>query len=132
VVRIHPIPHKIIGLTDIVEALRICYYLIMRKEEIKEKIIEAVKSSPYRDYIQSISLFGSFLRGDEKKDSDIDLLIKLKSGIGFFELFDIQQDLEKKLGRKVDLATPGGLSKYIKDEIISEAKKVYDANVSAL
>jgi predicted nucleotidyltransferase len=102
----------------------------MSKEEIKEKITEAVKSSPYRDYIQSISLFGSFLHGNQKKDSDVDLLINLKSSIGFFELFDIQQDLEKKLGRKVDLATPGGLNKYIKNDVLSEAKKVYDTKVS--
>ena len=101
----------------------------MSQEEIKEKITEAVKSSPYRDYIQSISLFGSFLHGNQKKDSDIDLLINLKSSIGFFELFDIQQDLEKKLGRKVDLATPGGLNKYIKNDVLSEAKKVYDTKV---
>lgn len=102
----------------------------MSREELKEKIIEAVESSPYRDYIQSISLFGSFLRGDEKKDSDIDLLISLKSGISYFDLFDIQQGLEKKLGRKVDLATPGGLNKYVKNDVLSEAKKVYDSKVS--
>lgn len=106
--------------------LKMCYYITMSKEEIKEKIIEAVKSSPYRDYIQSISLFGSYLHGETKKGSDIDLLVRLKRGIGLFEFVGIQQDLEKKLGREVDLVTPDGLSKYIKDEVLSEAKKVYE------
>lgn len=94
--------------------------------DLKQKIIEAVKTSPYRDYIQSISIFGSYLHGDQKSDSDLDLLIQLKRGIGLFKFVGIQQDLEKKLDREVDLVTPGGLSKYIKDEVLSEAKKVYE------
>jgi len=98
----------------------------MSKEEIKKKIIEAVKSSPYRDYIQSISLFGSYLHGVQNSDSDIDLIVRLKRGVGLFKFVGIQQDLEEKLGRGVDLVTPDGLSKYIKKEVLSEAKKVYE------
>ena len=52
--------------------------LTQMTQDLKQKIIEAVESSPYRDYIQSISLFGSYLRGDQKPDSDLDLLIQLK------------------------------------------------------
>ena len=98
----------------------------MTQEVLKQKIIEAVKTNPYRDYIQSISLFGSYLDGDEKEDSDVDLLIQLKRGIGLFGFVGIQQDLEKKLGREIDLVTPDGLSKYIKDKVLDEAKKVYE------
>lgn len=98
----------------------------MSKEEIKEKLLEAIKSNPYRDYIQSISLFGSHLHGDENPDSDIDLIVQLKRGVGLFEFVGLQQDLEKKLGREVDLVTADGLSKYIKKEILGEAKKVYE------
>lgn len=95
-------------------------------QDLKQKIIEAVKSSPYRDYIQSISIFGSYLHGDQKPDSDIDLIVQLKPGIGLFKFIGIQQDFEKKLGREVDLVTPDGLSKYIKDEVLSKAKAVYE------
>ena len=95
-------------------------------QDLKQQIIEAVRSSPYRDYIQSISLFGSYLHGDEKEDSDVDLIVQLKPGIGLFKFIGIQQDFEKKLGREVDLVTPDGLSKYIRDDVLTEAKKVYE------
>ena len=46
--------------------------------------------------------------------------------IGFFEMADIQIALEKCLGAKVDLVERDGLSPYLKDIILSEAKPVYE------
>ena len=103
-----------------------CATIALMSKDLKQKIVEAVETSPYRDYIQSISIFGSYLHGDQKSDSDIDLIVLLKSGIGLFEFVGIQQDFEKKLGRKVDLVTPDGLSKYIRKEVLNEAKRVYE------
>ena len=48
----------------------------MSKEEIKQKIKEAVEKDPLRENIQSVSLFGSYVHGDFKDDSDVDVLIE--------------------------------------------------------
>jgi hypothetical protein len=98
----------------------------MTKQEIKEKIRRAVKNDPNKEYIKSISLFGSYLHGDYKKRSDVDLLIGLKNGASLFTLVDIQFNFEKYLGRKVDLVEKSSLSKYFKDEVLAEAEKIYE------
>ena len=95
-------------------------------QDLKQKIIEAVETDPHRDVIKSISIFGSYLHGDHKSDSDIDLLLELEKTVGLFTLADIQLNLEKKLGIKVDLIEKDSLDKYIKDEVLAEAKKIYE------
>ena len=98
----------------------------MTQEVLEQKIIKAVESSSYRDYIQSISLFGSYLHGDQKEGSDIDLLVTLKRNVGYFTLLAIEEDLEKRLGQKIDLLTPQELSHFFRDQVIKEAKVVYE------
>ncbi len=58
--------------------------------------------------VKRIAVFGSFAEGNPKKDSDIDLLIEFDQlpGLKFIALSDY---LEKKLGKEVDILTPGGL-----------------------
>ncbi len=95
-------------------------------QDLKQKIIKAVESNPHKDVIKSISIFGSYIHGNPKPDSDIDLLLELEKTVGLFTLADIQFNLEKKLGMKVDLVEKNSLDKYIKDNVLAEAKKVYD------
>ena len=100
----------------------------MKKRNIKALVNKTIRGSKYADLIEKISLFGSYMRGEEKKDSDIDLLIYFvpMAPIGFFELHHIQNALEEMLGAKVDLVERDGLSPYLKDIILSEAKPVYE------
>jgi len=98
----------------------------MSQEEIISKVREAVESDPSKDYIQSIYLFGSFLHGDAKEDSDVDLLFESKKVMSLFELFGVQKRFEEKIGRKVDLIEKDSLDKYIKDEVLAEAEKIYE------
>ena len=73
--------------------------------------------------IEKAWVFGSFSRGEEKPDSDIDIIVLLspKSGLGL-QFFGMIIDLEKRLNRKVDLAVEGDLlpfaSKYADKEKI--------------
>ncbi|TSC66568.1 MAG: DNA polymerase beta domain-containing protein region [Candidatus Berkelbacteria bacterium Gr01-1014_85] len=99
----------------------------MGKDQLKEQVIEAIKTTPHKDAIKSISLFGSFLHGDNNEDSDVDLLVELdrQKPVGFFKFVGIQQHLEEKLGRKVDLVTRDSLSRFIRDKVIKEAEKIY-------
>lgn len=67
--------------------------------------------------IKKSSIFGSFARGEEKKDSDLDLLIEPKKGSTLFDLVDLQNDLEKSLKRKVDVVTYNSINPRIKSYI---------------
>jgi len=98
----------------------------MTQEILEQKIIKAVKSSPYRDYIQSISLFGSYLHGDETRDSDIDLLYKARKTMSLFQIGGLRYQLERTLGRKVDLVPKDSVIPQLKDKILPEAKTIYE------
>jgi len=100
----------------------------MSKRELKQKIKEAVEKDPLKDNIQRVSLFGSYVHGDFKEDSDVDVLIEFTptAKVGFFKYFDIRENIEKHLQKKVDLLTPEALSKYFKDEVVSQAKTIYE------
>ena len=97
----------------------------MSQEEIISKVREAVESDPNKDYIQSIYLFGSFLHGDATDKSDVDLMVDLRKSLGYFTLMAIQNHFEDVLEKPVDLTTKNGLSKYIREDVVKEAKKIY-------
>jgi len=87
-----------------------------------------IESYCRRNRIRRLALFGSVLRDDFRPDSDVDVLVEFEpnAGVGFFELFDMEQELSRLLGgRKVDLHTPRSLSKYFRDEVLNEAEVQY-------
>lgn len=67
-------------------------------------------------------IFGSYLHGTQKDDSDIDLLVDLESGRGLFDLVAMKRDLEREIGKHVDVVTEGALSPYIQEDILREAR----------
>ncbi len=66
-------------------------------------------------------LFGSFARGDAGPVSDVDFLVDMESTRTLLDLVGLQQDLEEILGRRVDVVTEGGLSPYLREQILSQA-----------
>lgn len=100
----------------------------MSKQEIKQKIKEAVEKDPLRDTIQKVSLFGSYIHEDFKKNSDIDVLIEFTptAEIGFFELARIKRNMEQYADKEVDLLTPEAISRYFREEVIKEAETIYE------
>lgn len=81
-----------------------------------------------RHGIRKLALFGSALRDDFEEQSDIDVLVEFEPGISLgLRFFAIERELSEMLGRKVDLNTPGFLGKYIRDDVLREAKVQYDA-----
>ena len=78
--------------------------------------------------IRRLALFGSVLRDDFRPESDIDLLVEFQPGVQVGLAFiRMQDELSAILGRKVDLNTPGSLSKYFRDEVLGEAEALYVA-----
>ena len=64
--------------------------------------------------VRRIGVFGSFARGEEREESDIDILIEFKEGGRSFDTYmDLKFFLEDLFGRDVDLVTIGGLSPHI-------------------
>jgi len=91
----------------------------------KDRIAEFCK----RNRVRKLSLFGSALRKDFGPDSDVDFLVEFEPGarIGLIRLSGLEIELGNIVGRKVDLNTPGFLSKYYRDQILAEADVQYDA-----
>ena len=90
----------------------------------RAKIAEFCKR--YR--IRKLSLFGSVLRSDFRPDSDIDVLIEFEQGhgTGFFGLAHMERELSEIFGgKKVDIRTPQELSRYFKNDVISQAVVQY-------
>jgi len=69
-----------------------------------------------------VRIFGSYLHGTQKDESDIDLLVDLEPGRGLFDLVAMKRDLEREIGKHVDVVTEGALSPYIQEGILREAR----------
>ena len=76
--------------------------------------------------ISYLGLFGSYARGEFRKDSDIDLLVRVKESTTLLDLVRMERELTKILGKKVDLLTKGSLSKYIREKVRKEVKPIYE------
>lgn len=86
----------------------------MDQSEIKNIILSHLK-----DYnVLKVGIFGSFARGENKKGSDIDILVEFKESPSLLTLIKLENDLSDILGVKVDLVTTGSLkNKRIKKSI---------------
>jgi len=100
----------------------------MDKQEIKRRLLEAVKKDEHAGDIKSVAIFGSYVNGTESEDSDVDVLIDFEPSavIGFFALSDIKENFESFLKKPVDLVTPQAISKYFRDEVLAQAEYVYE------
>lgn len=91
-------------------------------ETIKRKIAQNKEYLRKTYGVEEIGVFGSFARGDNDANSDIDIAIELsrKVPVGLFEFARMQFYLEDVLGRKVDLVIKSGIKPLIKDKILSQ------------
>lgn len=90
-------------------------------------VLRAIEQQDIKKDIKSLRLFGSYLHGKPRKDSDIDLLVEFlpQSRVGFFYLVNMQNTIEQFLGKKIDLQTPEALSKYFRANVLKEAEHIY-------
>ena len=83
-----------------------------------------------RHRIRRLSLFGSVLKGTDRPDSDVDLLVEFEPGAspGLLGFAAIEAELSSLLGgRRVDLRTAHELSRYFRDEVVRTAQVHYAA-----
>ena len=91
------------------------------KNEILNVLKKELPSLKEKFKVKSIGIFGSYVRGEQTKTSDIDMLVEFDAPVGFFKFIELEDYLSKKLGVKVDLVTPDALKPLIKSHIIEEA-----------
>jgi uncharacterized protein len=94
-------------------------------EETRKKIEELCKKNKVRE----LSLFGSRSRGDNKPNSDYDLLVEFfpNAGIGLVEYCRLQLDLARVLRKRVDLVSKKGLRAHVRENVLGDARVIYAA-----
>lgn len=100
----------------------------MNKQDLEKIIYKAIEADPNKNDILKVSLFGSQVHGNPRPNSDVDVLIEFKPNapIGLFEFVRIQRRLSEFSGKKIDLLTPSALSKYFREEVLTNAKTIYE------
>jgi predicted nucleotidyltransferase len=77
------------------------------------------------------AVFGSYVRGERRDDSDIDFLVEFERGASLLNLGGLFEDLKEILQTDVDIVTYAGLKKSeteFAENVLREAKVIYDAN----
>jgi len=70
--------------------------------------------------VKEMSIFGSHVRGEQKDDSDIDILVEFNEPVGFFTFLDLEEFLSEVLETKVDLVSKKALKPGIGKNILQE------------
>lgn len=95
----------------------------MSIEEIKEKISPILRAYG----VKKASVFGSVSRGDDRPDSDVDLLVERgPEPMGIYKFIGLKYDLEDALGRDVDLVSEGYINHLLEPHIRPELKVIYE------
>jgi uncharacterized protein len=84
-------------------------------EDIKKDVLPILKKAN----VTKAALFGSYVRGDNTRESDIDILVDLPRGKSLFDLAGLQIDLEEKLQKKVDVVTYRSICAHLKNSVFS-------------
>ncbi|EJL57156.1 putative nucleotidyltransferase [Rhizobium sp. CF122] len=93
----------------------------MKPSEVLEKNRQAIREATKRFNAANPRAFGSVARGEDRPDSDLDILVDTLPGTTLFDLGGLLEELKETLGIEVDLVTPGGLPEKIRERILSEA-----------
>lgn len=95
---------------------------MMNKEDIFEKMTRILKNQGAR----KIAVFGSYVRGEAKPESDIDIIVEFSERKSLLDLVGIEQEVSDALGIKVDLLTEKSISPYLIDRIKKEMVVIYE------
>lgn len=96
----------------------------MEKKDVVEIIKHNKKEMESRYGVKRLGLFGSYVKGQQRKKSDIDLLVAFDRDIDLFEFIDLRDYLESQLHSKVDLVMESALKPTIGKRILDEVEYV--------
>lgn len=87
-------------------------------ESLKKKIISLLK----KEGIKKAGIFGSYARGEQRKNSDIDILVEFDGSL--LDLVRLERILKEKLKKNIDLLSYGGINHRLKDIILNEEVRI--------
>lgn len=110
---------------QLLKKLKIIWGLVNMKKEnleiLKKKIVKVLK----KNKVVRAGIFGSYARGEERENSDIDILIEIKAKkFSLLDLVGLQMELEKISKKKIDLLTYKEISPYMREDILKEEIKI--------
>lgn len=96
--------------------------LVMKNiEQIKKKIVKILK----KYHVVRAGIFGSYARGEEKKNSDIDILVEIDdTNMSLLGVIELEMNLAKLLGRKIDLLEYKALHHLLRDRVLKEEVRI--------
>jgi predicted nucleotidyltransferase len=96
----------------------------LRKKGLGERLQKLCEEND----VVFMAIFGSFVRGKQRKRSDVDIAIEYEEGSrkSLFDLVDLEEKLRKLLHRRVDLGILGSINPYIIDHVRKEMKVIYE------
>jgi predicted nucleotidyltransferase len=77
--------------------------------------------------VSMVGVFGSMARGESKKKSDIDLIVRFSKRKSLLTMVRLERELSEALGRKVDLLTEAAISPYLRERVLKDLRVVYGA-----
>jgi len=97
-------------------------------KEVKPKTLEEIKAIliPYKPFlvekfkIWELGIFGSYVRGEQNKDSDVDILVEFSQVPTLFDLVEVEYLISDKLGLPVDLVDKKSLKAALREQILNE------------
>ena len=96
----------------------------MDKNSVKKILKKHMKELESEHSVKALYLFGSYSRGQQKKKSDIDLLVEFNQEVGLFAFISLKQYLESVFKKKIDLVTFDALRPELVVQIKSELQRV--------
>ena len=93
-------------------------------DEIRNILVQHKKELADRYKVKEIGIFGSYVKGEEKRKSDLDVLVDFEEPIGLFEFMDLERYLTEVVGGKVDLVMKTALKPRIGKCILEEVKYI--------
>ena len=93
-------------------------------DRIKEVLARNKGELRRRFKVKDIGVFGSYVRGEQKKKSDVDVLVEFEEPVGFFDFIALENYLSNLLGVKVDLVSKKALKPRIGERILKEVIRV--------
>ncbi len=90
-------------------------------EEVKRIVLAHMDILTEKYHVRTIGIFGSYIRGEQRKNSDIDVLVEFRQPVGLFTFVGLEEYLGDLLGMKVDLVLKDGVKPGLRDHILREA-----------
>jgi len=85
-------------------------------------ILKTNKQMIMEEYgVKEIALFGSYVRGEQKRNSDIDVIVEFKTAPDLLRFIELERLLHRKLGEKIDLVRKKSIRKELRQSILKEA-----------